>query len=182
MRRPPINWRRRSAIATSSCRIASSAPVVKDDTLLSVVRFSSKAPSWLIDQLERIERVDSVDDGFKSDADEWITPDAYHRERRGGRSMFVEPSRYRFGAAGKTQRLEAIQKVAAVAGSPGRHLTLAISKLATEVSALRVRIAGVDAVKELRRARPNSRKPRAPSSRSRPSAWKWARAWASCRC
>jgi hypothetical protein len=42
--------------------------------------------------------------------DEWITPDAYHRERRGGRSLFVEPSRYRFGAAGKTQRLEAIQK------------------------------------------------------------------------
>jgi len=48
---------------------------VKDDTLLSVVRFSSKAPSWLIDQLERIERVESVDAGFKSDADEWITPE-----------------------------------------------------------------------------------------------------------
>jgi chromosome segregation ATPase len=126
-----------------------SAPVVKDDTLLSVVRFSSKAPGWLIDQLERIERVESVDAGFKSDADEWITPDAYHRERRGGRSLFVEPSRYRFGAAGKTQRLEAIQKSLPALEAQEDTLTLAISKLATEVSALRVRIAGVDAVKEL---------------------------------
>jgi chromosome segregation ATPase len=125
------------------------APVVKDDTLLSVVRFSSKAPGWLIDQLERIERVDSVDAGFKSDSDEWITPDAYHRERRGGRSLFVEPSRYRFGAAGKTQRLEAIQKSLPALEAQEDTLTLAISKLAAEVSALRVRIAGVDAAKEL---------------------------------
>jgi uncharacterized protein YPO0396 len=112
-----------------------SAPVVKDDTLLSVVRFSSKAPGWLIDQLERIERVESVDAGFKSDGDEWITPDAYHRERRGGRSLFVEPSRYRFGAAGKTQRLEAIQKTLPALEAQEDTLTLAISKLATEVSA-----------------------------------------------
>jgi chromosome segregation ATPase len=126
-----------------------SAPVVKDETLLSVVRFSSKAPSWLIDQLERIERVESVDAGFKSDGDEWITPDAYHRERRGGRSLFVEPSRYRFGAAGKTQRLEAIQKSLPALEAQEDTLTLAISKLAAEVSALRVRIAGVDAAKEL---------------------------------
>jgi chromosome segregation ATPase len=125
------------------------APVVKDDTLLSVVRFSSKAPSWLIDQLERIERVDSVDEGFKGGADEWITPDAYHRERRGGRSLFVEPSRYRFGAAGKTQRLEAIQKSLPALEAQEDTLTLAISKLAAEVSALKVRIAGVDAAKEL---------------------------------
>jgi chromosome segregation ATPase len=125
------------------------APVVKDDSLLSVVRFSGPAPMWLIDQLERIERVDSVEDGVKTRAEEWITPDAYHRERRGGRSLFVEPSRYRFGAAGKTQRLEAIQKSLPALEAQEDTLTLAISKLAAEVSALKVRIAGVDAAKEL---------------------------------
>jgi chromosome segregation ATPase len=125
------------------------APVVKDDSLLSVVRFSSKAPGWLIDQLERIERVESVDAGFKSGADEWITPDAYHRERRGGRSLFVEPSRYRFGSAGKTQRLEAIQKLLPSLEAQEDALTLTISKLAAEVGALKGRIAGVDAAKEL---------------------------------
>lgn len=125
------------------------APVVKDDSLLSVVRFSGKAPGWLIDQLERIERVDSVDEGFKSRSDEWITPDAYHRERRGGRSLFVEASRYRFGAAGKTQRLEAIQKLLPGLEKKEDELTLAISKLAAEVGGLKARIAGVDAAKEL---------------------------------
>ena len=125
------------------------APVVKDDSLLSVVSFSGKAPGWLIDQLERIVRVDSVDDGFKSRSDEWITPDAYHRERRGGRSLFVEASRYRFGAAGKTQRLEAIQKSLPALEQKEDALTLAISKLAAEVGGLKARIAGVDAAKEL---------------------------------
>ena len=125
------------------------APVVKDDSLLSVVRFSGKAPGWLIDQLERIERVDSVDEGFKTRADEWITPDAYHRERRGGRSLFVEASRYRFGSAGKTQRLEAIQKLLPNLEAQEDALTLTISKLAAEIGALKGRIAGVDAAKEL---------------------------------
>ena len=63
------------------------APVTKDDSLLSVVRFSQDAPSWLIDQLARIDRVESVEAGFKTKSEEWITPDAYHRERRGGRSL-----------------------------------------------------------------------------------------------
>jgi len=125
------------------------APKMKDDSLLSVVNFSAPAPSWLIDQLARIDRVDSVDAGFKSGSDEWITPDAYHRERRGGRSLYVEPARYRFGAAGKTQRLEAIQKSLPALEAKEDALTLAISKLAAEVGGLKARIAGVDAAKEL---------------------------------
>ena len=125
------------------------APKMKDDSLLSVVNFSAPAPGWLIDQLARIDRVDSVDAGFKSGSEEWITPDAYHRERRGGRSLFVEPSRYRFGAAGKTQRLEAIQKSLPALEAKEDALTLTISKLAAEVGGLKARIAGVDAAKEL---------------------------------
>ncbi|MFC5481271.1 ATP-binding protein [Massilia suwonensis] len=125
------------------------APKMKDDSLLSVVNFSAPAPGWLIDQLARIDRVDSVDAGFKSGVEEWITPDAYHRERRGGRSLFVEPSRYRFGAAGKTQRLEAIQKSLPALEAKEDALTLTISKLAAEVGGLKARIAGVDAAKEL---------------------------------
>ncbi|MEN3275102.1 MAG: hypothetical protein V7631_892 [Massilia sp.] len=125
------------------------APKMKDDSLLSVVHFSAPAPGWLIDQLARIDRVDSVDAGFKSGSEEWITPDAYHRERRGGRSLYVEPSRYRFGAAGKTQRLEAIQKSLPSLEAKEDALTLTISKLAAEVGGLKARIAGVDAAKEL---------------------------------
>lgn len=126
------------------------APGIKDDSLLSVVKFSAPVPAWLVDQLSRIERVDTVDEGFKLGKDEeWITPEAYHRERRGGRSLFVEASRYRFGSAGRTQRMEAIQKSLPALEAQEDALTLAISKLASEVGALKARIAGVDAAKEL---------------------------------
>ncbi|MBH1983968.1 MAG: AAA family ATPase [Burkholderiales bacterium] len=126
------------------------APVAKDESLLAVVKFSAPVPSWLIEQLSRIARVDSVEAGFKlGNHEEWITPEAYHRERRGGRSLFVEASRYRFGQAGRSGRLEALLR--SLPGLEGQEdtLTLAISKLAAEVGALKARIAGVDAAKEL---------------------------------
>ena len=126
------------------------APSTKGDSLMSVVKFSDKAPGWLIEQLMRITRVDSVEEGARqSHIEEWITPEAYHKERRGGRSLFVEASRYRFGAAGKSQRMEAILKNLPSLEAQEDTFTLAISKLASEVSALKARLAGVDAAKEL---------------------------------
>jgi chromosome segregation ATPase len=126
------------------------APTVKDDSLMSVVKFSAKVPSWLVEQLSRITRVDNVDAGAKLGShDEWITPEAYHRERRGGRSLFVEASRYRFGDAGRIQRMEAIQKSLPALEAQEDTLTLIVSKLATEISSLKTRLAGVDAAKEL---------------------------------
>ncbi|KQV79416.1 chromosome segregation protein SMC [Massilia sp. Root351] len=127
-----------------------SAPSTKGDSLMSVVKFSDKAPGWLIEQLMRITRVDSVEEGARqSHIEEWITPEAYHKERRGGRSLFVEASRYRFGAAGKSQRMEAILKNLPSLEAQEDAFTLTISKLASEVSALKARLAGVDAAKEL---------------------------------
>jgi chromosome segregation ATPase len=126
------------------------APTTKGDSLMSVVRFSDKAPGWLIEQLTRITRVDSVEEGARlGNVEEWITPEAYHKERRGGRSLFVEASRYRFGSAGRTQRMEAIQKAMPALEAQEDTYTLAISKLAADVSALKARLAGVDAAKEL---------------------------------
>lgn len=126
------------------------APEVKDKSLLSAVRFTAPAPGWLIEQLSRITRVDSVEAGAKlGNNEEWITPEAYHRERRGGRSLFVEASRYRFGDAGRVQRIAALQASLPKLEAQEDQLTLKISKLAGEVSALKARIAGVDAAKEL---------------------------------
>jgi chromosome segregation ATPase len=126
------------------------APAADDQSLLSVVRFSAAAPAWLIDQLARIKRVDSVEAGMRmAGADEWITPDAFHRERRGGRSLFVEAARYRFGQAGRAQRLAALQNALPALEIEEDQLTLKIGKLAGEVSALKARLAGVDAAKEL---------------------------------
>ncbi len=126
------------------------APTVKDRSLLSVVSFNAKAPAWLIEQLERIDTVDSIDEGMRlTKSQEWITPDAYHFERRGGRSLFVEVSRYRFGNAGRTQRLDALQKALPRLQSQEDQLTIKISKIAGEISSYKARLAGVDAAKEL---------------------------------
>ncbi len=70
-------------------------------------------------------------------------------ERRGGRSLFVDASRYRFGNAGRSQRLEALLKSLPRLQSQEDVLTMNISKLAGEISAYKARLAGVDAAKEL---------------------------------
>jgi len=114
------------------------------------VQFSAAVPSWLVDQLKRIQRVDTIADGMKlSGSEEWITPEAFHCERRGGRSVFVDVARYRFGHAGRAQRLEALQAGLPRLEQQEDQLTLEISKLASTVSNLKTRLAGVDAAKEL---------------------------------
>ncbi|MBV8666902.1 MAG: AAA family ATPase [Burkholderiaceae bacterium] len=125
------------------------AQVVKDDSLLSVVRFNGTVPSWLVDQLARIERVDSVEEGARSKAQEWITPDAYHRERRGGRSLHVDEAQFRFGHSGRTRRLAALRESVSRLEEQEDALTLRISGLSSEVANLKLRIAGVKAAEEL---------------------------------
>lgn len=126
------------------------AKPVKDNSLLAVIQFSAAVPAWLLEQLSHIQCVDSVDEGLRlGQNSEWITPEAYHRERRGGRSLWVEPSRYRFGQAGRAQRLQALQAALPKMEAEEDQLTLGISKLSSEVGALKARIAGVDAAKEL---------------------------------
>jgi chromosome segregation ATPase len=61
----------------------------------------------------------------------------------------VEAARYRFGQAGRSQRLAALQKALPALEAEEDQLTHRISKLAGEVSALKARIEGVDAAKEL---------------------------------
>ena len=122
----------------------------QDQSLLAVVQFSAPVPSWLIDQLKRIRRVDTIAEGMPlSGVEEWITPEAFHRERRGGRSLFIDVARYRFGQAGRAQRLEALQASLPKLEQQEDQLTLEISKLASNVSNLKTRLAGVDAAKEL---------------------------------
>ncbi|MGI4848408.1 MAG: ATP-binding protein [Janthinobacterium lividum] len=126
------------------------APKVKDQSLLAVVQFSAPVPSWLVDQLKRITRVESAEAGMRlSSNEEWITPDAYHRERRGGRSLFVEAKRYRFGTAGRSQRLDALLASLPKLDAQEDAITVRIGKLTGETSELKMRIAGVDAAKEL---------------------------------
>jgi len=89
---------------------AEDAPALPDKhSLLSVLAISAPAPKWLLRQLGNIRRVANTDEGVKQGG-EWITPEAYHRDPRGGRSIWVDPSQYQFGAAAIAGRRESIDK------------------------------------------------------------------------
>jgi len=89
---------------------AEDAPLKPDaDSLLAVLKVSAPAPHWLLRQLENIQRVASTEAGVKTRG-EWITPDAYHRDNRGGRSVWVDPSQYQFGASAVAARRESIER------------------------------------------------------------------------
>ncbi|CAM8660806.1 SMC_prok_B, chromosome segregation protein SMC [Comamonadaceae bacterium] len=83
---------------------ASQAP----DSLLAVLKFTEKAPVWLVKQLSHIRRVESTEEGSKR-VGEWITPQAYWRDGRGGRSVWVEPEEFQFGAAAIAARRDSLQ-------------------------------------------------------------------------
>lgn len=79
------------------------------DSLLAVLRFAAQAPVWLLRQLAQIRRVDSTADGVRQGG-EWITPEAYLREPRGGRSVWVDPAEHQFGAAALAARKDSIER------------------------------------------------------------------------
>lgn len=87
---------------------AEDAPADADKhSLLAVLKASSPLPRWLLRQLEHIRRVDSTEAGVKQGG-EWITPEAYHRDGRGGRSVWVDPSQHQFGASAVATRRTSI--------------------------------------------------------------------------
>ena len=67
------------------------------DSLLEVLRFAAGAPAWLLRQLGQIRRVATTEEGVRAGG-EWITPLAYYRDARGGRSVWLEPGQHQFGA------------------------------------------------------------------------------------
>ena len=80
-------------------------PDVPPASLLAVVEFQATVPDWLLRQLAGIRRVDSVEEGRRLGG-EWITPQAFHRDGRGGRSVWVDPSEQQFGASAIASRRE----------------------------------------------------------------------------
>lgn len=78
-------------------------------SLLEVLKFSAAAPGWLLRQLANIQRVDSTAHGVRQGG-EWITPQAYHRDGRGGRSVWVDPEQHQFGAAAQASRRKSIER------------------------------------------------------------------------
>ena len=79
------------------------------DSLLSVLKFNAKAPGWLLRQLASIRCVADTEKGAQAGG-EWITTEAYYRDGRGGRSLWVEPREYQFGDSALDARRASLDK------------------------------------------------------------------------
>ncbi|WP_077035336.1 ATP-binding protein [Pelomonas sp. KK5] len=89
---------------------AENAPAVAPkDSLLAALKINAKIPGWLLRQLGGIRCVKDTEAGAKAGG-EWITPDAYYRDGRGGRSLFVEPRDHQFGASALDSRRASLEK------------------------------------------------------------------------
>ncbi|XHS76603.1 ATP-binding protein [Burkholderiaceae bacterium UC74_6] len=77
-------------------------------SLLAALSVSAKLPSWLAKQLGSIQCVKDTESGARMGG-EWITEDAYYRDGRGGRSLWIEPRDYQFGASAMVSRRGSIE-------------------------------------------------------------------------
>ncbi|MDD5330063.1 MAG: ATP-binding protein, partial [Sulfuricella sp.] len=69
-------------------------------SLLEVVHFTRPAPLWLMQTLDRTQRVEDAAAGAELPrAQDWITRSGYLRERRGGRHAGQKPADWHFGRA-----------------------------------------------------------------------------------
>ncbi|BCL76502.1 hypothetical protein JHS3_22380 [Jeongeupia sp. HS-3] len=86
-------------------------PRARTNSMLEVVDFNADVPDWLAGLLNRTQRADSVAHGQKLDGD-WITRDAFHKERRGARDISVRSSDYAFGEGARQSRsVDAIRRL-----------------------------------------------------------------------
>ncbi|MBV8380802.1 MAG: AAA family ATPase [Paucibacter sp.] len=78
-------------------------------SLLAALKCTAKLPTWLARQLAGVQCVADTEAGTRTGG-EWITQDAYYRDGRGGRSLWVEPRDYQFGASALATRRASIEK------------------------------------------------------------------------
>jgi chromosome segregation ATPase len=99
-------WKLGEAMRYKHFVVADRAPAEKPvkGSLHEVVEFSAAAPDWLLRNLDRIQRVEDVPEGSKLGRDQdWITPQGYFRERRGGRHLGVDDMY--FGVSARERQL-----------------------------------------------------------------------------
>jgi energy-coupling factor transporter ATP-binding protein EcfA2 len=88
---------------------ADNAVAAPKGSLLAALTINAKIPGWLLRQLGNIRCVKDTEQGAATGG-EWITPDAYYRDGRGGRSLWVEPRDHQFGASAIDSRRQSLEK------------------------------------------------------------------------
>ncbi len=109
-----------------------------------VIHFSGPVPAWLVQLLDRTQRVETVADGAKlSRSQDWITRDGYLRERRGGRYA-AHPERH-FGRA----RLASLQAERSTLAAKLATFEAQRDKTRVDIAQLTAALTGSQAPQEL---------------------------------
>ncbi len=125
------------------------APPARAGSLAEVVAFDAPAPRWLTDLLNRIQRVDSAEDAHGLPPEqEWITPDGYHRERRGARHL-GRPADFHFGELARQGRIAALETDIAGLDRALQILRPRIAETEEQVGAARRRLLGLQSAQLL---------------------------------
>lgn len=121
-----------------------SAGLAPKGSLLEVIKLSQPIAPWMLQMLERTQRVEDTKAGAALPrGEDWVTKQGYLRERRGGR--FAAPGEPRFGKA----RLESLRKNLQQIEAEIDKIQQQLSPINQQIKAIRQAQAGVDATAQL---------------------------------
>lgn len=120
----------------------------KVGSLLEKARISGRVPTWLLGELNAIRCVESIQEGLRLSREiDWITPKAYHRNSRGGRSRAVADGHFSAGAREKAR--QTLVARSAALSEDVISIDKRIAGLESEGTRLLKLIAGIDAARRL---------------------------------
>ncbi len=117
-------------------------------SLLAALRVTAGLPRWLLRSLAELRCVADVAEGRRMGAD-WITPEAYHRDARGGRSLFVAPREHQFGLAAVQARRQHLEAEKQRAESQFLSDSQALAEVQRQLKDARAAVQGQRAAEEL---------------------------------
>ena len=113
-------------------------------SLLEVIKFKQPLAPWMLNMLERTQRVEDTAAGVALPrGEDWVTRQGYLRERRGGR--FAAPNEPRFGKA----RLDSLRQNLHQIERDIEELQEKIHPVQQRINTLKNALAGVDAAAQL---------------------------------
>ncbi|MGQ5522170.1 ATP-binding protein [Chitinimonas sp. PSY-7] len=123
-------------------------PKAVPGSILEVLNIKADVPGWLTRQLNQVQRVKSIEAAAAVVGD-WITREGYHKERRGGRHIGVDPREHHFGEGARQSRLAEVSRQLRDLNQQVLDWEGASVELGRKVSALQLQLAGMDAVQQL---------------------------------
>lgn len=122
--------------------------------LLAKMRFSDKAPAWIIRHLAGIHCVGTVEEGAALNRRDpkaaWVTPDGFYRGPRGARHQGITPDKFLLGESGRLNALNAHESNARQIDSRLKELSVDIKRHGQRIGEIEALLSGHDAASELK--------------------------------